>query len=78
MGDIHAPDQWALLALANEAMQASTNQTAHAGNNSSGISWSTVLKGFLPMLTIALGFVGNYLVRLPHPSLFSVPMSNNA
>ncbi|KAK6006294.1 hypothetical protein QM012_006704 [Aureobasidium pullulans] len=63
MGDTHAPDQWALLAFANEALQASTNQTAHAGNSSSGISWSMVLKGFLPMLTIGLGLVGSYLMH---------------
>ncbi|KAH0367541.1 hypothetical protein KCU65_g4516, partial [Aureobasidium melanogenum] len=63
MGDV--PDQWALLAFANEAMQASTNHTSHAANNnnSHGISWWMVLKGFLPMLTIALGFVGNYLMN---------------
>lgn len=76
MGDIHAPDQWALLALANEAMQASANQTTHAGNNSSGISWSMVLKGMLPMVTIALGFVGKYLVR-PHRSFFFFVLESN-
>ncbi|KAG9555131.1 hypothetical protein KCU71_g17108, partial [Aureobasidium melanogenum] len=64
MGDVHAPDQWALLALANEAMQVSANHTSHAAdNNSYGISWSMVLKGILPMLTIALGVVGNYLMN---------------
>ncbi|KAG9682972.1 hypothetical protein KCU95_g13710, partial [Aureobasidium melanogenum] len=52
MSEVHAPDQWALLTFANEAMQASTNQTSHAANSNSGISWSMVLKGLLPMLTI--------------------------
>ncbi|KAI4720243.1 hypothetical protein E4T48_03422 [Aureobasidium sp. EXF-10727] len=63
MADVDAPGQWALLAIANEAMQASSNHTSnHAGKDSSGFSWSTVLKGFLPMLTIALGFAANYLI----------------
>ncbi|CAD0096925.1 unnamed protein product [Aureobasidium vineae] len=71
MADVNAHGQWALLAIANEAMQASSNHTSNnAGKDSSGISWSTVLKGFLPMLTIALGFAANYLVETTLPSSF--------
>ncbi|CAD0097653.1 unnamed protein product [Aureobasidium mustum] len=45
MGEPHAPDQWALLAFANEAMQVSANQTSHAAsNNNSGFGWSMILK----------------------------------
>jgi hypothetical protein len=62
MGDVHAPDQWALLAFANEAMQVSANHTSHAANSNSGIGWSMVLKGLLPMLTVGLGLIGSYLV----------------
>lgn len=63
MGDI--PGQWALLALASAATQASTNQTSDTGNNSikgSNTDWLTIFKGFLPMLTLILGFPGQYLV----------------
>lgn len=66
MSEVHAPDQWALLTFANEAMQASTNQTSHAANSNSGISWSMVLKGLLPMLTVGLGLIGSYLVGTPN------------
>ncbi|KAG9521853.1 hypothetical protein KCU93_g7250, partial [Aureobasidium melanogenum] len=63
MGDVHAPDQWALLAFANEAMQVSANHTSHAANSNSGIGWSMVLKGLLPMLTVGLGLIGSYLLH---------------
>ena len=64
MGDI--PGQWALLALASAATQASTNQTNDMNNNTgkdSGIDWLTLFKSILPMLTLLLGLVGQYLVR---------------
>ncbi|KAH0293211.1 hypothetical protein M436DRAFT_45611 [Aureobasidium namibiae CBS 147.97] len=63
MGDI--PGQWALLALASAATQASTNSTSDTGNNTikgSNTDWLTIFKGFLPMLTLILGFPGQYLL----------------
>lgn len=71
MSEPHAPDQWALLAFANEAMQVSANQTSHAASNgNSGFGWSMILKGVLPMLTIFLGLVGSYLVGTLHAFFF--------
>lgn len=64
MGDI--PGQWALLALAGAASQASTNVTGPSNSNtdkSSNIEWLTIVKGALPMFTLFLGFVGQYWVR---------------
>jgi len=64
MGDI--PGQWALLALAGAASQATGNQTAAAGNNTnkgSSPDWQTIVKGMLPMVTLFLGFIGQYLVK---------------
>ncbi|KAI5207386.1 hypothetical protein E4T39_01962 [Aureobasidium subglaciale] len=59
----NARDQWALLALANEAMQYSANSTSNTSNkNSNGIDWLMVVKGVLPMITIALGLGGRYLM----------------
>jgi hypothetical protein len=73
MGDI--PGQWALLALASAATQASTNQTNDMNNNTgkdSGIDWLTLFKSILPMLTLLLGLVGQYLVRNSPSSRFGI------
>jgi hypothetical protein len=64
MGDI--PGQWALLALASAATQASTNSTNHPNGNTkkgSDLDWITILKSGLPMFTLAVGFIGQYWVR---------------
>lgn len=74
MGDI--PGQWALLALASAATQASTNQTNDMNNNTgkdSGIDWLTLFKSILPMLTLLLGLVGQYLVKNPLSPLSGTP-----
>lgn len=62
-----APDQWALLNIAQEAMSTSADATFHPQNGtnanaSSGFNTATLLKSMLPMFTIMLGFVGKYLV----------------
>ncbi|KAI5209837.1 hypothetical protein AUEXF2481DRAFT_30335 [Aureobasidium subglaciale EXF-2481] len=61
--NVNARDQWALLALANEAMQFSVNSTADGTKkDSNGVDWLMVVKGLLPMITLALGFGGRTLM----------------
>jgi hypothetical protein len=61
MGEI--PGQWALLALASAATQASTNSTNDNTKKASDIDWLTIVKSGLPMFTLAVGFIGQYWVR---------------
>jgi hypothetical protein len=68
MGEI--PGQWALLALASAATQASTNSTNDNTKKGSDMDWLTIVKSGLPMFTLAVGFIGQYWVRTG-PSYFS-------
>jgi hypothetical protein len=72
--------QWALAAFAGAATLASTNNNTIDANNGtdkgSNTSWLTIVKGSLPIFTLALGIVGQYLVS-SYPLMCLALRNNN-